>query len=57
MNSLIKHKRIHSGGHLFSCEVCNKAFSQQSILIRLQRLHSGEPSYVCDLCNKAYSDK
>ena len=54
-SSLIRHKRKHSGEHLYHCEVCNKALSQQSNLIRYQQLRSDERPYVCAVCNKAYS--
>ena len=32
-----KYELIHRGEHPYSCEVCNKAFSQQSSLIRHQQ--------------------
>ena len=53
----MKHQCIHSGDHPYSCEVCNKGFSNQSIVIRHKRLHSDELPYVCHVCNKAFSDK
>jgi len=39
-SSLIRHKRKHSGEHLYHCEVCNKVFNQQSSQIRYLQLRS-----------------
>jgi len=36
------HQQIHSGDHLYSCEVCNKSFGRKSTLKRHQRIHNGD---------------
>ena len=45
-SSLREHELIHGDEHPYSCEVCNRAFSQQSSLIRHQQgMQSAECAY------------
>jgi uncharacterized Zn-finger protein len=37
---------IHRGERLYSCKVCNRAFSKKRKLTRHQHIHSGECPYV-----------
>ena len=54
MNEL-DHKRIHTEGRPFQCELCDKAFSLSSNLIRHKQIHTGEIQFQCELCDKAFS--
>ena len=45
---------MHNVECCYTCEVCNKAFSQQISLIRHQRVHNVERHYTCEGCNKAF---
>ena len=37
--NLIAHQRIHIGEGHYVCDMCNKAFSDKSILIKHTRIH------------------
>jgi KRAB domain-containing zinc finger protein len=41
----------------FCCEVCNKAFGQQSHLMIHKQIQSGERLLCCDVCNKAFNER
>ena len=56
-SNLTNHKRIHSGERSYTCDMCNKAFSQLSNLTAHKRIHSGERPYTCDMCSKAFSQQ
>ena len=46
----------HEDVKLFTCDICNKAFTRSSDVIRHKRIHSSEKPYVCDVCLMAFTD-
>ncbi|KAL5014728.1 hypothetical protein ScPMuIL_008998 [Solemya velum] len=54
-NTLITHKRIHSGDKPFQCEVCGRSFRQPGNLTRHRLIHTSIKPYVCVICKKAFN--
>ncbi|XP_069106620.1 uncharacterized protein [Argopecten irradians] len=54
-NTLVTHKRIHTGDKPFKCEICSRAFRQPGNLTRHRLTHTTVKPYVCPQCNKAFN--
>ncbi|XP_071105343.1 uncharacterized protein [Haliotis cracherodii] len=54
-NTLVTHKRIHTGDKPFKCEQCGRAFRQPGNLTRHRLTHTTFKPYVCSTCNKAFN--
>lgn len=47
-------QEMHSGFKCFTCNICNKKFSQISNLRRHKQLHSADKNFPCSECNRKF---
>ncbi|KAI8779482.1 zinc finger protein OZF [Biomphalaria glabrata] len=51
----LKHERNHSGKKPFQCQICQRGFTDFSILKRHEIIHSSEKPFKCQICPKKFA--
>ncbi|XP_075159003.1 uncharacterized protein LOC142232171 [Haematobia irritans] len=54
-DSLIVHKRHHSGEKPFSCKICDARFASKPLLKEHMAAHETQRNHVCDVCGKRFN--
>ena len=49
--------KVHDDSKAFKCDVCNKVFDRNSILVQHYRTHTGEKPFSCQLCDRKFAKK
>jgi len=52
--SLSRSNEDETVGKLFKCKMCNRSFSDRSLLLKHMRVHSAERPHMCTRCGKSY---
>ena len=58
MIHLAPHKKAHTGGKPYECDVCNKRFPESRKLTRHKiSAHKSEQSFECRICEKTFTQR